>query len=272
MSFPFAANLSFLFTELPWERRFAAAARAGFAGVEMNPPFPYKVAPAEFARRLAEEGLACPLISAPPGDADARFGHACLPGAAADFRRSVDRMIDYAVTAAVPLGHVLAGLAPEGVSRPAAEAAYVENLAWAAEQCAAADIELCVEPVSELRVPGFFLKTTAQALELIARAGCDNIGLLFDSFHVEVQEGSAAGALPALLPHVAHVQLSDTPARGRPGTGGIDFDAIFDLLEGHGYRGWIGCEYVPDPSRPDELDWARGWRRAAQADGSGVEA
>ncbi len=272
MSFPFAANLSFLFTDLSWERRFAAAAQAGFEGVEMNPPEPYQIAPAAFARRLADAGLVCPLITAPPGEGPARFGHACLPGEEDDFRRSVARMIEYATTAQVPTVHVLAGMACGDVSRPAAETTYVANIAWAAEQCADAGVKLCVEPVSERRVPGFFLKTTAQALELIARTNRSDIGLLFDSFHVEVQEGSAAQSLPNLLQDVVHVQLSDTPARGRPGTGGIDFDTILNLLMANAYPGWIACEYVSDPGGSDELDWARRWRLPPQADGSGVEA
>lgn len=271
-AFRFAANLSFMFDPLPWDERFALAARLGFPGVEMNPPYPYEMPASRFAARLRGEGLVCPMLVAPLGEEDARFGYACLPGARETFRRSILTLIDYASAAEVPLAHVCAGLAPPDVPRAEAEAVCVENLVWAAEQAAAAGILLCIEPICEQRVPGFLLKTTNQALDMIARTERDDIRLLFDAFHVEMQEGAAHERLPALLPHVAYVQVSDTPDRRRPGLGRIDFDAIFGLLGDRGYAGWVGCEYFPEPGRADDLDWARRWWRAGQADGSGVEA
>lgn len=260
MSFPFAANISFFFPELGWEDRVEAAARCGFEGVELNPPLPYRVPAQRFARLLRDAGLSCPLIVAPIGEGAARFGHACVPDERAGFRASVATMIDYAIVAQVPLVHVSAGLMPENVARDAAEAVYLENIVWAAQQASDAGLLLCIEPVCEMRTPGFFLQTTAQALDLIARTGRDDIGLVFDVFHVEMQEGSACAALPALLPHIAHVQVSDTPNRHRPGIGAIDISAILAGLAQAGYRGWIGCEYTPETGASGDMAWAGGWR------------
>jgi hydroxypyruvate isomerase len=259
MPLNFAANLSFLFPELPWDQRFAAAARHSFPGVEMNPPAPYEIPPGRFANLLRDEGLVCPLLVGPIGAGLARFGHACVPGERAGFETSVMTMLDYAVAGGVPLVHVSAGLTPEDVTRAEVEAVYVENIAWAAEQAASAGVQLCIEPVCEMRTPGFFLKTTTQALDLIARSGRTDIGLVFDVFHVEMQEGSALDRLSALLPYIAHVQVSDTPNRHTPGTGTIPFDLIFAALEAASYEGWIGCEYAPGLGRSGELGWAQRW-------------
>jgi hydroxypyruvate isomerase len=259
MAFPFAANISFFFPELPWEDRIAAAAACGFTGIELNPPLPYVVPPGHFGRLLADHGLTCPLLVGPIGDGRSRFGHACIPGEQSGFRESIRTLIDYAAAADVPRIHPSAGLAPEGVARGEAEAVYVDNLAWAAEQAALAGMTLCIEPVCEMRAPGFFLQTSGQALDLINRSGRPDIGLIFDVFHVEMQEGSAAQVLPRLLSHVVHVQVSDTPDRNQPGSGRIDFPHIFGLLEAGGYEGWIGCEYRPDPGASSELDWADPW-------------
>lgn len=259
MPLRFAANLSFLFPEQPWEQRFAAAAQHDFPGVEMNPPTPYDISPGRFAALLRDEGLSCPLLVGPLGTGPARFGHACVPGEREGFEASVATMLDYAVAAGAPLAHVSAGLMPEGVSRAEAEAVYIENIAWAADQAASAGVRLCIEPVCEMRAPGFFLQTTTQALDLIARSGRHDIGLIFDVFHVEMQEGSALDRLPALLPHIVHVQVSDTPDRQRPGTGTIPFDALFAGLEAAGYAGWIGCEYTPESGRSGDLEWMRRW-------------
>lgn len=80
----FAANLSLLYTELPFLARFAAAAEDGFRGVECQ--FPYEWPAAEIALRLRECGLQQVLINAPAGDwAAGERGIACLPGREAEF-------------------------------------------------------------------------------------------------------------------------------------------------------------------------------------------
>ena len=261
MAFPFAANLSFLFPDLPWEKRIAMAARCGFEGVELNPPMPYAVPPQRFAALLRDDGLSCPLLVAPLGEGAAVFGHACLAEERRNFRASMITVLDYAVAAGVPLVHPSAGLMPADIARHDAESVYAENLAWAAEQAAAAGVRLCVEPVCEMRAPGFFLQTTAQAIDLIARSGRPDIGLIFDVFHVEMQEGSARAALPSLLSRIVHVQVSDTPNRHVPGSGTIDFPAIFATLEHGGYKDWIGCEYDAAGS-DDPFGWATPWSHA----------
>ena len=65
----FAANLSMLFTELPFPERFAAAARAGFEAVEFL--FPYEYAAGEIRQRLQENQLQLVLFNTPPGDVNA---------------------------------------------------------------------------------------------------------------------------------------------------------------------------------------------------------
>jgi len=252
-----SANLSFLFADRPWGARFDAAADAGFAGVELNPPMPYLETPAQLARRLKGHRLACPLIVAPLGEGDAALGHACLPGAEADFRDSIRRAIDYADAAAIPLIHPSAGRLPPGVARAEGERVYADNLAWAAECVRGAGVRLCIEPVCEMRTPGFFLQTLGQARDLIARSGSKDIGLVFDVFHVEQQEGDALARLGDVLPDVVHVQVSDMPNRHVPGTGTIDFPALFRALDEGGYQGWIGCEY-DDATGSGGFEWAAG--------------
>jgi len=258
----FSANISFVFADLPWRERFGAAAAAGFEAVELNPPMPYLLTPGEFARELETHGFSCPLIVAPLGDDDCALGHACIPGAHLAFQQSILRAIDYSLAAGVKLIHPSAGRLPPGASSADGEAQYVENIAWAAERVAAAGLQLCIEPVCEMRTPGFFLQTTGQALDLIARTGRSDIALVFDIFHIQMQEGDAVARLDAVMPHIAHVQISDTPNRHVPGTGGIDFSAAFRALEREGYGGWIGCEY-DDGGSGNPFGWAADWSHVA---------
>ena len=86
----FAANLTMLFTELPFLDRFAAAARADFEAVEFL--FPYAYPAAEIRQRLDAHGLALVLHNLPAGDWDAgERGIACHPDRVDEFRAGVGR-------------------------------------------------------------------------------------------------------------------------------------------------------------------------------------
>ena len=93
----FAANLTVLFTELPFEARFEAAVRAGFGAVECL--FPYDWSAAALAKRLRDAGLEMVLFNAPPGDWEAgELGLAALPGRQQEFRDAMALALDYAAT------------------------------------------------------------------------------------------------------------------------------------------------------------------------------
>lgn len=113
----FAANLSLMYTELPFLDRFAAAARDGFTAVEYL--FPYAYDAHELAARLRGNGLQQVLFNAPPGgstladmagawDAGAR-GTAALPGRQAEFRAGVQAALRYAEVLDCPRIHLLSG-------------------------------------------------------------------------------------------------------------------------------------------------------------------
>ena len=112
----FSANLGFLFTELPFLDRFAAAARAGFKGVEFASP--YEHGARDIARRLADHGLTQALFNLPAGDwAAGERGIAVLSGREAEFRDGVSRALDYAEELGCARLNCLAGIAPPGADR-----------------------------------------------------------------------------------------------------------------------------------------------------------
>src|SRR5438874_9061653 len=117
----FAANLSMMYTEHPFQERFAAAARDGFAAVEYL--FPYEHAAHELSSWLKQHGLSQVLFNAPPGDwAAGERGLACLPGREAEFRRGVAQALEYAQVLGCRRVHMMAGLLPAGVERAALQA------------------------------------------------------------------------------------------------------------------------------------------------------
>ncbi|MBE0628813.1 MAG: TIM barrel protein, partial [Burkholderia vietnamiensis] len=91
----FAANLSMMYTEHAFLERFAAASYDGFRAVEYL--FPYDFAAEDIRARLDAHDLEQALFNAPPGDWDAgERGIASLPGRDDEFRRGIDRALDYA--------------------------------------------------------------------------------------------------------------------------------------------------------------------------------
>jgi hydroxypyruvate isomerase len=246
----FAANLSMMFTELPFLDRFAAAAKAGFKGVEFL--FPYEFPASELASRLKDNGLSLVLFNLPPGDfAKGERGLAALPGREAEFDAAVARALEYAQALACPRLHVMAGLVHQGASR----ALYVANLRKAARRAAAAGIDIIIEPINTRDIPGYFLNRTSEARAVIYEAGEPNLGLQFDIYHRQVMEGDVATAIREYAPLTRHYQLAGPPDRGEPDWGELNYPYLFRLIDETGFDGWIGCEYKPRHGTLEGLKW-----------------
>ena len=260
----FAANLSMMFNEVEFLDRFAAAAEAGFTGVEYL--FPYAWDKAELAERLSDSGLTQVLFNMPPGDWDAgERGIAILPERRDEFRAGVETAIDYAKALGCAQLHCMAGLAPEGVDPAVLRKTYVENLRFAADRTGGAGIRLLIEAINTRDIPGFYLNTSDQALEIIEEVGSDNLAFQYDIYHMQIMEGDLAPTLEAKLDKIAHLQLADTPGRHEPGTGEINYPFLFAHLDRIGYSGWIGCEYKPATTTAEGLGWFAPYRNGGQA-------
>lgn len=251
----FAANLSMLFTEYPFLERFAAARSAGFDGVEFL--FPYDWPEHELARCLQREGLTQVLFNLPPGDWQrGERGIACHPDRVDEFREGVATARRYAAALGCRQLNCLAGLRPAGVAEEQLWDTLVSNLRWAAAELAQDGLRLCVEAInSRVDMPGFFLDTSARALEAIDRAAADNLFLQYDVYHMQIMEGDLIRTLERCLPRIAHIQIADNPGRHEPGTGEIHYPAVFDALDRMGYQGWVSAEYRPAAGTEAGLGW-----------------
>jgi hydroxypyruvate isomerase len=250
----FAANLHFLFTEHAFLDRFAAAAAAGFRAVEFPDPYSYPLV--EMRRRLAEHRLECVLINFPMGDrARGEMGLACHPDRRDEFRAGLPHAIELARGLGCPRLNCMAGRRPAGADPEELRRTLIENLRLAAGACAAAGLEMTLEPLNAVDWPDIFVSGSTQAVDLIGEVGAPNLGLQFDCYHLHVMEGNVAPQLERLLPVIRHIQIGDAPGRHEPGTGGIDYRALFSLLDGLGYAGWVGAEYRPSRRTEETLGW-----------------
>ncbi len=265
----FAANLSWLYTDLPFLDRFAAAAQDGFAGVECL--FPHEHPLNELKARLADLDLSLVLFNAEPGNwAAGERGLACLPEREADFRHSVLAALERAQALNCPQVHVMAGLCHDPAGAPAhrvAWALYEARLAWAAEQAQAHGITLTIEPINPRDMPGYLLTHQAQAHALVQRIGSPHLRVQMDLYHCQIVEGDITTRLRQWLPtgQVSHLQIAAVPDRGEPDAGELHYPWVFGELQRLGWSGWIGCEYRPRTApRPDRPGAATtqglGWR------------
>jgi hydroxypyruvate isomerase len=262
----FSANLSLLFTEVDFLERFARASNAGFRAVEFQFPYPF---PADsIAEQLQRYQLALVLHNLPPGDwSGGDRGIACLPDRVGEFQESVGRAIEYATVLGCTRLNCLAGIAPASADRVTLHETFVENLRFAARALKSRGITLVIEPLNTRDTPGFFLQTSQQAVDIIQEIGADNLRLQFDVYHTHIMEGDVVASIQRNARHIAHVQIADDPGRHEPGTGSIDFTAIFQTLESAHYADWIGCEYVPLKTTEESLGWLRTYRDSGAVKG-----
>jgi hydroxypyruvate isomerase len=251
----FAANLSMMFQELPFLDRFEAAAKVGFKAVEFL--FPYEHPPDEIRRRLDRFSLRQVLFNLRPGDwAKGERGLAALPGREDEFAASVDQAIAYAQTLRCQQVHIMAGLAIN-VPLEQASATYGANLRWAANRLQSCGIRALIEPLNSRDMPGYFLTTAEQAHLIIETVGHPNLFLQMDLYHAQIMGGDLAERTRSHWPLICHIQIAGVPGRHEPDIGEINYPYLFDLIDGLGYDGWIGCEYRPRATTVEGLGWAR---------------
>jgi len=254
----FSANISTLFTEHALPDRFAAAADAGFAAVEIQ--FPYDHPPERLAKLRETAGVEVALFNIPAGDMPAgERGIACLPGREQDFRQGVAKAAEYAQALDCKRVNVLAGLLsslPTGeLDRETALDVLAGNLAFAGEAMAELGVTVLSEAVNDTTMPGFLVNRTSEALAAIKRAGHENLAIQADIFHMAMMGEDIVAALQAAAPQLGHIQFADAPGRHQPGTGALDFETIFAAVDGIGYDGWLGAEYKPSGKTGESLGW-----------------
>ena len=257
----FAANLTMLYNELGFLDRFAAAAAAGFRGVEFL--FPYAFPAAEIGERLARNRLSLVLHNLPAGNWEAgERGIACHPDRVGEFQDGVGTAIEYATALGVPQVNCLAGIVPQGVTRPRARARRSStNLAFAATKLEAAGHPAPDRADQHVRHPRILpVAERARRSTSSARPVPHNLFVQYDIYHMQRMEGELANTIRTNLARIGHLQLADNPGRNEPGTGEINYPFLFRHIEQLGYDGWIGCEYKPATTTAAGLSWLAPYR------------
>jgi hydroxypyruvate isomerase len=253
----FAANLTMMFTEVPFLDRFAAAARAGFTAVEFL--FPYDHPAEEVGKRLHEHGLTQALFNLPPGDWNAgEKGFAALPARFDDLKKSLETALPYAQTTGVKRVHLMAGIAERGDIK--AIEAFYKSVATAAEFFSPHGLDVVLEPINARNVPGYFLNDFGFAANLIRELKIPNLKLQFDIYHCQIIHGDVTMRLREMMDITGHIQIASIPSRNEPDGEELNYPFLFAELDRLGYGGFVGCEYNPRGRTEDGLGWFAPYR------------
>lgn len=251
----YCANLSLLFTERPLIERFAAARAAGFEAVEIQ--FPYELGIADIRRELERHALELVLINIPAGDLmQGGDGLAGVPGREQAFRDAVTQCLPYAEQLGVRCVNVLAGRQPDDADLLHCLHTLTANVRHAADALQNIGVTTTLEAINRYDMPDFLITNLAQMQEILDAAEHPNLRMQFDCYHLARMGEELIEGLVENWPLIGHIQFADTPGRGAPGTGNIDYASVFALIEELPYAGWCGAEYKPGAAGTEaSLGW-----------------
>lgn len=214
--------------------------RWGFDGVEIA-RFEFDSFPVAQTRRAVEDaGLECTFCSALTGTQSLVTDDAAI-------RAQTRSFLLRGIEVAAELGaHVFMGpfLAPVGYlpGRRRTEDEWkrgVEGLQSLVPSLTAHDVTIAMEPLN--RFETYMLNTAADAARLCDEVGNAHVGVLLDTFHANIEEKTLAEAAGTLGGHIKHVHTCEND-RGIPGSGHVDWQALFPALDRAGYDGWLVIE------------------------------
>ena len=212
----------------------------GFDGVEL-PMFSIEGSPwAKLGAHLDDLGLGRTAVAVLPDGANLIGEEAAERSAAVDFlKQCVDSCAVLGAETLVgpiycPVGR-LVGRGPDDEERKRA----AEGLRSVGEHAEAAGIAVAVEPLN--RFETYFLNCQADGAALIDEVGLSSVGLLYDSFHANIEEKSIAEAIRTGGARINHVHVSAND-RATPGEDHIDWSETFAGLKSVGYDRWLTVE------------------------------
>ena len=234
----YACNLDTWFRNIPFEQRFAAAAKAGFTVIEIwTVEHGANHTAAEWRKLADDNGLTFTQFApAWPNFAD--------PSKTAELMTVLNKAIADArilgCTKFTVTGHGLV----DGMSREAQLAGYQSGLMRMAPVLEAAGVTALVEPFNRVNHLNHLLNGSQPALPMVRAVNSPRVKLLWDFYHMQLEDGDLIEKFTAGADQVAHVQIGDVPGRHQPGTGEINHANLLRAAREH-FKNPIGLEFLP---------------------------
>jgi hydroxypyruvate isomerase len=238
--------IEMIFRDLPFTERVAAVKAVGIDAVEF---WGWRNQDLEALRAACEEhGVRVAAFCLDTG------GPLTAPGDIDALLTGVAESLEAAERLGVRTLICTTGNEQPGVNRESQHELIVAKLQAAAPLLEDARVTAVLEPLNvKVDHPGYFLVTTQEGLQVVDEVGSPNVRLLFDVYHQQLSEGDVLGSLVPNLGKFGHIHAADVPGRHEPGTGELDYRAIFRALDAAGYEGYVGLEYRPSKEPAETL-------------------
>jgi sugar phosphate isomerase/epimerase len=232
-----------------FEEKISKAAQMGYSGIEFMVRDPAGLDWPSIRSTIRNAGLEVPQVVT--GELFGADG-LCLVTADDDLYRRAEARTRAVIDLAAYLGAMVNIGRLRGLLRllgpvEDAYAVAVERLRRVAVYAAERGVKITLEPLN--RYEGDFIPNAVEGRRFIAAMDCDNVGLMLDLFHMNIEDVSIEEGLRQAGDRLWHVHIADTNRR-YPGSGHMAYDGIFDTLKAMGYAGYVSAEMLPLPD-PD---------------------
>lgn len=227
-----------------WQDGIRMAAELGYEGVELAVRDPARIDAKAIARTLRDARLHLPAIGT--GQAYLADGLSLSHPDEGIRTRAIERMETHLRLAASFGAAVIVGLLRGRITgdRRATEARLEGALRRILPVAEREQVPVLVEPINRYETD--YLATIDEVLAVIARLRSPALGVLADTFHMNIEEGSIDAGLRAAGASLRHVHVADSNRRA-PGWGHLDFAAILGVLGEIGFDGFLSAEVLPHP-------------------------
>jgi 5-keto-L-gluconate epimerase len=219
----------------------------GFDGVEMAIRDPDQAHVGPLVRAARDSGLAVAALGT--GQGYLEDGLSLVASDAAVRERAVARLTRHVEVARRVGAFVIVGLIhgpiPAGGDRESAMETLLSGLGTVARSARSGGVRLVIEPIN--RYESNWLNTVDEVMDVLRRLGEENVGVLPDTFHMNIEETDPPAALRRAGDRLWHVHVADSNRRA-PGAGHLDFRALVSTLDGIGYEGFLSAEILQYPT------------------------
>jgi len=251
--YKFSANLGLLWSEVSQIDAIYKAKENGFDAVEFQ--FPYQYNSKDIKKALDDVNLPVMGINTIKGDIEkGDNGLLAVPSKISEAREAILQAFEYAKVIKSKNIHAMAGVTDLSTK---SLVTFIDNLKFAKDLVEDSGIGIVIEPLNLHDNPGYFLTKVEQARDICELVGSDVVKIMFDFYHIQINQGNVLKRFNDNLPFIGHVQIASVQNRSEPDKGELDFKYIIPEIYNIGFNGIIGAEYKPRTTTDEGLSWMK---------------